>query len=268
MSIQKSTPVWTKWLFLIETATVVWLLLSISLITTSQGSIESLRGAVLPAACLLVFLLLSALFLRPAKRGWLQFLSIASQIVLITTASQCTSVAGFQLLFLTVLTRTGLVFSSSMFVIVSVLTLIAFLLTALINTQSESQYLFSTANAYNWDLLTMLFSRDGLAFLASMITVRLLVESVRSEQRLRQEAEALTAEIERISAEIERHRIATEINESVDYKLVDLALRVDEIKKTLPLQTEQAESSLIDAKELAASTLQEVRRALDLIRNF
>jgi signal transduction histidine kinase len=103
--------------------------------------------------------------------------------------------------------------------------------------------------------------------IAVMILVGMLTLLLVSEQKSRLETERLSKEVEALAAELERSRIAREIHDSLGHTLTTLNVQLDLGKRFATEDPERSQQALVLAKELATQSLNDVRLAVQSIRN-
>ncbi len=87
-----------------------------------------------------------------------------------------------------------------------------------------------------------------------------------AERKSRKWAEDLAQEVEVLAANLERTRIAREIHDSLGHTLTTLDVQLEVAQKLRERNPEQALQALDTAKTLASQCLEDVRRALQTIR--
>lgn len=103
--------------------------------------------------------------------------------------------------------------------------------------------------------------------MAAMLLVGMLTLSLVSEQQSRMETERLSKEVESLATQLERSRIAREIHDSLGHTLTTLNIQLDLVKRFAEDDPERSRLALILAKELATQSLNDVRIAVQSIRN-
>lgn len=103
--------------------------------------------------------------------------------------------------------------------------------------------------------------------IAVMILVGTLTLSLVSEQKSRMEAERLSREVEALATELERSRIAREIHDSLGHSLTTLNIQLDLARKFAKDDPGKSQQALDLGKELATQSLNDVRLAVQSIRN-
>jgi signal transduction histidine kinase len=87
-----------------------------------------------------------------------------------------------------------------------------------------------------------------------------------AERKSRKRAEDLAQEVEALAANLERSRIAREIHDSLGHTLTTLDVQLEVAQKLRQRNPEQALQALDTAKTLASQCLEDVRRALQTMR--
>ncbi len=129
---------------------------------------------------------------------------------------------------------------------------------------------FSKENPAYWSdpqrvLLSTLINGIG-SYLAVSTFVILFSFAVIAERQSRQRAEALAREVETLSATLERTRIARDIHDSLGHTLTTLDVQLEVAQELRQHDPEKALQALDIAKFLASQCLQDVRRALQTMR--
>lgn len=107
-----------------------------------------------------------------------------------------------------------------------------------------------------------------MAAVSTIWAVGLLGRKMISEQRARKVAESLTKEIQDMTLALERARIAQDIHDKLGHTLTSLGIQLELTKKHLEKrQIEQSEEALATARELSAESFNELRRAIQAIRD-
>ncbi|NJR48873.1 MAG: sensor histidine kinase [Leptolyngbyaceae cyanobacterium CSU_1_3] len=115
-------------------------------------------------------------------------------------------------------------------------------------------------------LLTSLLVNGIGGYLAASTFVILFSFAMLSERKSRQRAEALSKEVEVLAADLERTRIAREIHDSLGHTLTTLDVQLEVAQKLRQRNPDQALQALDTAKLLATQCLQDVRQALQPMR--
>jgi signal transduction histidine kinase len=115
-------------------------------------------------------------------------------------------------------------------------------------------------------VLTSLLVNGVGGYLAASTFVILFSFAVLAERKSRQRAETLAQEVEILAADLERTRIAREIHDSLGHTLTTLDVQLEVAQKLRQRNPEQALQALDTAKLLASQCLQDVRQALQPMR--
>jgi signal transduction histidine kinase len=110
-------------------------------------------------------------------------------------------------------------------------------------------------------LINTLFQYLGLSTFVILLGFVMVAES-----QSRQRAEALTKEVEKLAANLERTRIARDIHDSLGHTLTTLDIQLEVAQKLRQHDPEKALEALDTAKYLASQCLQDVRLALQTMR--
>jgi signal transduction histidine kinase len=104
-------------------------------------------------------------------------------------------------------------------------------------------------------------------YIGSSIFCVILSSILLSERESRMRAENLSQEVETLAANIERSRIAREIHDSMGHLLTTLDIQLEVAQKQYDRDREQTRRAIDSAKELSTQCLQEVRYAVQSIRD-
>jgi signal transduction histidine kinase len=104
-------------------------------------------------------------------------------------------------------------------------------------------------------------------YLGSSIFCVILSSILLSERESRMRAENLSREVETLAANIERSRIAREIHDSMGHLLTTLDIQLEVAQKQYDRDPDQTRRAIDSAKELSTQCLQEVRYAVQSIRD-
>lgn len=116
-----------------------------------------------------------------------------------------------------------------------------------------------------WNMPAMILS-NTVEYVGVSVFVMVLGFVMVSERQNRQRAEALAQEVETLAANLERTRIAREIHDSLGHTLTSLDVQLEVAQKLRQRDPDQALQALDTAKLLATQCLQDVRHALQTIR--
>jgi signal transduction histidine kinase len=115
-------------------------------------------------------------------------------------------------------------------------------------------------------LVQTMFAQYSVSYLCISIFVILIGFIVTSERKSRQRAEALTKEVQTLVATLERTRIARDIHDSLGHTLTTLGVQLEVAQKLRQRDPKQALQAVDTAKLLADQCLEDVRRALQSMR--
>ncbi len=87
-----------------------------------------------------------------------------------------------------------------------------------------------------------------------------------AERKSRQRAQALTQEVETLAAALERSRIAREIHDSLGHSLTTLNIQLELAEEMRQRDPSHANQALTNAQLLASQCLEDVRRAVQTVR--
>ncbi len=104
-------------------------------------------------------------------------------------------------------------------------------------------------------------------YISSTIFCVILSSILISERESRMRAENLSQEVETLAANIERSRIAREIHDSMGHLLTTLDIQLEVAQKQYDRDRDQTRRAIDSAKELSTQCLQEVRYAVQSIRD-
>jgi signal transduction histidine kinase len=104
-------------------------------------------------------------------------------------------------------------------------------------------------------------------YIGSTVFCVILSSILLSERESRMRAENLSQEVETLAANIERSRIAREIHDSMGHLLTTLDIQLEVAQKQYDRDREQTRRAIDSAKELSTQCLQEVRYAVQSIRD-
>lgn len=125
----------------------------------------------------------------------------------------------------------------------------------------------SIARLYDTNSILILnFINISASYLATSIFVILFSFVVIAEQKSRRKAEMLAKEVKILAATLERTRIARDIHDSLGHTLTTLDVQLELAQKLHQRNSTQALQALDTAKLLASQCLQEVRRAVQTMR--
>ncbi len=109
---------------------------------------------------------------------------------------------------------------------------------------------------------------SGLSYYISSTVFCVILSSILlSERESRMRAENLSQEVETLAANIERSRIAREIHDSMGHLLTTLDIQLEVAQKQYDRDRVQTRRAIDSAKELSTQCLQEVRYAVQSIRD-
>ncbi len=103
-------------------------------------------------------------------------------------------------------------------------------------------------------------------YLGACIFSILMSLLVMAERKSRQKSELLATEVETLAASLERSRIAREIHDSLGHTLTTLDIQIEVAQKLHQRNPEKALQALEIAKRLSSQCLQDVRSAVQTIR--
>ncbi len=104
-------------------------------------------------------------------------------------------------------------------------------------------------------------------YISSAVFCVILSSILLSERESRMRAENLSQEVETLAANIERSRIAREIHDSMGHLLTTLDIQLEVAQKQYDRDRDQTRRAIDSAKELSTQCLQEVRYAVQSIRD-
>lgn len=104
-------------------------------------------------------------------------------------------------------------------------------------------------------------------YIGSTVFCVILSSILLSERESRMRAENLSQEVETLAANIERSRIAREIHDSMGHLLTTLDIQLEVAQKQYDRDRDQTRRAIDSAKELSTQCLQEVRYAVQSIRD-
>ncbi len=132
-----------------------------------------------------------------------------------------------------------------------------------------TQTALAEIRSHNWEELykpPAIFLGAFVEYMGISIFVILLGFVIVAERRSRQRAEALTQEVETLAAALERSRIAREIHDSLGHSLTTLNVQLELALEMRQREPERASQAFSNAQLLASQCLEDVRRAVQTVR--
>jgi signal transduction histidine kinase len=250
-----------------------WVLLAIVAATEifSRGLVELPRSPLLNLSCGLLFALMG-LYLPNRKIHRLIYTFLELEMILLMSFPG--GVRLFQLLYIVFIIRNCVIFraqdkNTKQFG--GLLTVIGFGLCVLTQLYRLQNFALPIAgmierNTLVWVSMVVLF---GLV----VIFLQLLVGAIFSERESREKLAAANLQLRRYALEIEelatvqeRNRIAREIHDSLGHSLTAFNLHLEAALKLLQSDPNDAKALIVEAKQIGAKTLQDVRQSVATLR--
>ncbi|MDM9380286.1 sensor histidine kinase [Chlorogloeopsis sp. ULAP01] len=206
----------------------------------------------------------------PQRNQFVKVIYTAIEIFLIVITSFFGGITSriFPFLYLILVTRSCLIFQIQGRLVITALSFIFFLLALRrrfdripSSPTEQERFLFFSFNF-------------AVMFGLSLIFVLLLMNTVLSERKSREELAIANDKLRQYALRIEsqatleeRNRIAREIHDSLGHSLTALNLQLETALKLWQSQPEKAQTFLTRAKELASKSLQDVRQSVSAIRS-
>ncbi|MCM0594268.1 MAG: sensor histidine kinase [Gloeotrichia echinulata IR180] len=247
-----------------------WILLAIAVVTSTLPYPHSRFSSRIPELTICSLIIFGLMGLRlPTSNSITKIIYTACEIFLlfITGIFGGTTARLFPFLYIILVTRSCLIFPFSGRLLVTGISFILFLSTLIyrlprfpLSSQAQDRFLFFTLS------LILLF---GL----SLVFVLLLMNTVISERKSREELAIANEKLRQYARQIEhqatleeRNRIAREIHDSLGHSLTALNLQLETALKLSQSNPAKSQTFLARAKELGSQALQDVRNSVSAMR--
>jgi signal transduction histidine kinase len=108
-------------------------------------------------------------------------------------------------------------------------------------------------------------SEAEIFMIVALVLVAIMARTLISEQESRLQVEQLAKEVETLAVYQERTRIAREIHDALGHTLTSLNIQLEVARKLANRDAAKSNEALDSAKQLASQSLNDVRRALNMI---
>jgi signal transduction histidine kinase len=220
---------------------------------------------------LVSFVLLAVLFglvsYNPANlKAPQRFLYLITQTVLVTAAMVTGLFRTYGLLYF-VLALKGALLLSTRGIVAMVLLMVSLRMVGMHLATDYSKHIHAlaagAAPSHPW--LVML--EQQLFFCTAIIIAAMFGRTFLAEQRSRRSAEHLAKEVDHMAVVVERARIARDIHDTLGHSLTSLNIQLELTEKLLSENDQQsATESIKTCRQIAGTSLQEVRKAIQSIK--
>ncbi len=244
-----------------------WILLVILVfIHLANGNINYLNNLPKYTIFLFVVAFASLSFIFPINRpAWYKRLYLCIEILVVIASK----IIGFNLdmLLYLITVKSCFLLNRKEVIIIVITTGIAWNLIAVLNLPRVIKLYHEQAQNFQdkYIMVDYLVSNIG-GYLAASIFVILLSFVALAEQKNRQQAVALAQEVETLAATLERTRIARDIHDSLGHTLTTLDVQLELAQRLRQHDPDRALKTLDTAKLLASQCLQDVRLAVQAMR--
>ncbi|MBD2345338.1 sensor histidine kinase [Anabaena subtropica] len=248
-----------------------WILLAISIITSVLPYPSPRFSSRFPELTILSITIFGLMGLRlPTSNNITKIIYAACEIILIfiTGLFEGRAARMFPFLYIILVTRSCLMFQLPGRLSVTFISFSLFLFT-LINRLPRTTLPIQAQERFRFFTLSL-----TLVFGLSLIFVLLLMNSLLSERRSREELAVANEKLRQYALRIEnqatleeRNRIAREIHDSLGHSLTALNLQLETALKLAQSNPNKAQSFLARAKELGSKALQDVRNSVSTMRS-
>lgn len=196
---------------------------------------------------------------------WLRFAYMLTEIILVFVASIFGVYRLFPLLFIIIVAKGALILPGRGLwaLLLATATLHAF------GSEIRPFFLHEQvplpAQSESLPYLFVIKSEGEIFMMVALILVAIMARALISEQESRREVEQLAKEVEILAIYQERTRIAREIHDALGHTLTSLNIQLDVARKLKERDPEKSQDALNTAKNLASQSLNDVRRALNMI---
>ncbi len=248
-----------------------WLLLAIVIVTevASVGVYDLPRSPVLSLVCLAIFTVMG-LWLPFSKPGRIVYTGV--ELALILLVSFPGGITLFALLYIVLVIRNCVLFSYQ-----EDPSRLSFWITGIafglcVFTQLHRFRRFSLPNGIAERVSYLWLSAPLLVGLV-ILFLHLLVGAMLAERKSREKLAATNVQlreyalkIEQLAIVQERNRIAREIHDSLGHSLIVFNLHLEAAMRLMSSDPEEAKDLLMEAKQVSATALQEVRQSVSALR--
>lgn len=245
-----------------------WILLGIVALSEGFGMrpFGLPRSPLINLACVALFALLG--LRRSTKHPIKQALFLSLEVGLILFASSVGGIRLFAFLYIAWVTRGCRLLDQKGRLMV---TGFAFVLSSL--TQAQRLRQLAAIDDRFPDRLGIIWISSAVLTGLVLVFLQLLVNAVMSERRSREQLAAANVQlrqsalrIEALATVQERNRIARDIHDALGHSLTAVNLHLDAALRLLEADPAQAQALLVEAKQLGATALQDVRQSVAALR--
>lgn len=218
------------------------------------------------ATFVIIFFGLSFIF--PIERPlWQRRVYVALEILLIIIAQMLWIELDIILYFL--LIKSCFLLSRREVLFTVVITGIGYLMSVTWKMPLVARWVIETTRSSNWRELykpQAIILGTFVEYMGISLFVILLGFVIVAERRSRQTAQALTYEVQILAAALERSRIARDIHDSLGHSLTTLNVQLELVQEMRQRDPNCASQALSNAQLLASQCLENVRRAVQTVR--
>ena len=250
-----------------------WILLSILFVSELfiPTKINFPRYPLINFSCLFSFAIMG--LLMPSKKLRKKYIYIGLEFFLILLSSIIGGLRIFPFMWIVLVTRNSFILSRSSRLIITGFVFILVAFTQAYRFQN-GMLIPPEMERIDREKVYVLFLTSILLFGLTLFFLQLLIDAVLSEHESRKKLalahdrlREYALRIEDVATLQERNRIAREIHDSLGHSLTVFNLHVEAALKLLPSDREEATELLIEAKQVGATALKEVRQSVAKLRS-
>lgn len=254
-----------------------WILLGVLALTESlMFPFRPLpRSPLLNLVCLALFGVMGLKL--PRDKQFNKVIYTGVEIGLILLASLVGKIRLLPLMLIIMVIRNCLIFERQSRLIITGFAFVLFLLREMNRFQYRILKPYPPVRPPHWmgpERLIFILLSSTVVFGLVLVFLQLLVDALLAERRSREKLAQANDQLRRYASRIEdmatlqeRNRIAREIHDSMGHSLTVFNLHLEAALKLLELDPAEAKEFLLEAKQLAATTLKEVRQSVATLRS-